>query len=127
MTPAEPYDPLQTTHEVAAPDELPSASRDPNTSPAPPTVAAFPPVDPQATGPYHAAAQDGTPATPPARTAPIPTVPVFELLGVLGRGGVGVVYMSWYLAQKRVVAIKMILGAGHAAEKEQQSFRFEAE
>jgi serine/threonine-protein kinase len=51
----------------------------------------------------------------------------YELLGEIGRGGMGVVYRARHQALKRPVAIKMILAAGHAGVYERARFRVEAE
>src|SRR5262249_50447318 len=55
------------------------------------------------------------------------SVPGYEILGVLGRGGMGVVYKARDLALKRTVALKMILTGGHAGPSELARFRTEAQ
>ena len=56
-----------------------------------------------------------------------PTVAGYEILGELGRGGMGVVYMAHHVRLKRPCALKMILAGAHAAPEEVTRFLAEAE
>jgi serine/threonine-protein kinase len=57
----------------------------------------------------------------------MPAVAGYEVLGVLGHGGMAVVYQARQLSLGRVVALKMILHAGHAGADERRRFQAEAE
>jgi WD40 repeat protein len=56
-----------------------------------------------------------------------PSVPGYELHGVLGRGAMGVVYKAVQVKLKRTVALKMILSGAHADRQELVRFEKEAE
>src|SRR5581483_6755543 len=83
----------------------------------------------------EASTQDFVPANPNETIAyirdksegPLPQLPGYQIRGVLGRGGMGVVYKAFQLSLKRDVALKMILAKGHAGPHELQRFRTEAE
>src|SRR5437773_1901770 len=103
-----------------ADDPLPTTDHEPATTPAEAEgTAAFAPGD------GDTAAHPPDPE--PERAAGAVAVPGYEVLGVLGRGGMGVVYQVRHLALKRIVALKMILAGGHAGPRELARFRIEAE
>jgi tetratricopeptide (TPR) repeat protein/predicted Ser/Thr protein kinase len=60
-------------------------------------------------------------------TQPYLTPPDYEVLEVLGRGGMGIVYRAKQPGLNRVVALKMILAGRHATDEERSRFQAEAE
>ena len=57
----------------------------------------------------------------------VPRVRGYKILGVLGRGGMGVVYRALHVKLKRVVALKMVLAGSHAGPEQLDRFYSEAE
>jgi WD40 repeat protein len=57
----------------------------------------------------------------------VPEIDGYEILGKLGHGGMGVVYMARQLDLQRTIALKMVLGGVHADPHSLSRFHAEAE
>lgn len=66
-------------------------------------------------------------ATDPKTGRPVPHVSGYEILGELGRGGMGVVYKAKQTKLNRLVALKMVLSGGHAGPDALARFLVEAQ
>src|SRR6516165_984262 len=61
----------------------------------------------------------------PGESREYPEVPGYEVLGILGHGGMGLVYRARQLKANRLVALKMIRAIEHATPQDRLRFQIE--
>jgi WD40 repeat protein/predicted Ser/Thr protein kinase len=78
-------------------------------------------------GPMRTVAQTPGGSLPDRNVAPPVDLPGYQVLGELGRGGMGVVYQAWQTRLNRLVALKVLRAGVNADAPERERFRTEAE
>src|SRR5262245_38990196 len=113
---------------MPAPNGDSSSVREPAVSPE--TLPATAPIAPQ-TGELSVFGQATVPEEPagdrfPAELPP-PSIPGYQIEGVLGRGGMGVVYKARQIKANRVVALKMIRDCSYTSLEQRVRIQIEVE
>jgi serine/threonine-protein kinase len=64
--------------------------------------------------------------SPTLPSVELPRIPGYEILEVVGRGGMGIVYKAWHVRLDRPVALKMLLTGAHASRDSRERLQREA-
>ncbi len=83
--------------------------------------------DDRTTPPTEELPPDGPVSRDPHTRRIGPDLPGYEILEVIGRGGMGVVYKALHLRLDRLVALKMVLAGAHASPEELARFSIESQ
>jgi serine/threonine-protein kinase len=78
------------------------------------------------TGPYQQDERLDTAGMSSGPCAPLPSIPGYEVQGLLGQGGMGIVYKARHMELNRLAAIKMIRSQRLADDRVRARFRTEA-
>lgn len=76
--------------------------------------------------PLHDEELEPTVAPPPKPPEVLPTIPGYEVLGILGKGGMGIVLKAKQISLGRIVAIKQIVAGAAASDEDLARFKNEA-
>src|SRR5262249_5255857 len=63
----------------------------------------------------------------PGESREYPDIPGYEILGICGHGGMGVVYRARQIGANRLVALKMLRAVEHASRQDRMRFQIETE
>ena len=108
-------------------DDTPAAGISKPHSPGQAATGKYKSVEMAPTGRYSPVDREALAAAAAELSSGPTAVPGYDIVGELGRGGMGVIYKAWQVAAKRFVALKMIQAGPDASETLLRRFKGEAE